>query len=456
VGTVASIRRLIVPGAFAAVAAAVGLLAGINPALAIGAALGLAFALVVVADLYIGVVLFTLLTFVAQVPGLGSEVTFAKVAGLLLVVSWLAVLTTREDARIDLARAHPGLTYAFVFLLTWTAISQVWATETSPVLDAVFRLSLNMLLVFIVFTAVRTKRQALGVVGAFVAGAAIAAVYGLVFVSPETTEDAARLSSGLDNPNELATILVAAIALSIGLARALADAPLLRLAVIGAAALCLTGVLLTGSRGGLVALAVALVAFVIIEARIRARLVVVIVVVALAVTGYYSHVASPELRERVSDVSSGSGRTDLWEVAWRMVEDRPVAGVGAGNFVVNSPRYVLEPGSLSRSDTFIESPRVAHNTYLQEWAELGTIGLVLLLAVAGFGLYAAARAIYAFDAAGETGMASISRAVFVALLAVLAADFFGSRLFNKELWLLLGLAAALATMAGPRRRALES
>jgi O-antigen ligase len=450
VGPVASIRRLIVPGAFAAAAAAVGLLAGLNPALAVSAALGLAFALVVVADLYIGVVLFTLLTFVAQVPGLGSEVTFSKVAGLLLVISWLAVLTTREDARIDLARSHPGLTYSFVFLLTWTAISQLWATETSPVLDAVFRLSLNMLLVFIVFTAVRTRRQALGVVGAFVAGAAIAAVYGLVFVSPEDATDAARLSSGLGNPNELATILVAAIALSIGLVRALADSPLLRLAVIGAAALCLMGVVLTGSRGGLIALAVALVGFVIIEAHVRAQLVIVIVVVALAATGYYSYVASPELRERITASDSGSGRTDLWEVAWRMVQDRPVAGVGAGNFVVNSPRYVLEPGSISRSDLVLETPRVAHNMYLQAWAELGTIGLVLLLAVAGFGLVASARASSTFERSGDVRMAAISRAVFVATMAVLAADFFGSRLFNKELWLLLGLAAALATMADAR------
>ncbi len=459
-GTVAALAptRLIAPAAFCVFAVVLGGLAGLNPALAISGALAFAFMLVIFADLYIGVVLFTLLSFVAQVPGLGgSDVTFAKLVGLLLAVSWLAVLTTRPDARADLARAYPAAAYTLIVFLAWVALSQLWATDSAAVLDALFRLSLNALLVFIVFTAVRTPRHAIGVVAAFVIGATVAAVYGLLFVSPEGADGAERLAGGLDNPNELATVLVAALALSIGLGRALGSFPLARFCAFAAGAVCTAGIFLTGSRGGLVALAVALIAFLVIGTRFRGRLLLIVIFVALAGVGYYSYVASPEERERVIDVSSGgTGRTDLWEVGWRMVEDKPVQGVGAGNFIVESPRYLLEPGTIQRTDVFIgEAPRVTHNTYLQMWSELGTVGLLLFLSIMAFGLGTAFKAARSFADSGDAQMEPIAVAVFVALAAVLAADFFGSRQYDKELWLLLGLAPALLAIARQRRPAEE-
>ena len=54
----------------------------------------------------------------------------------------------------------------------------------------------------------------------------------------------------------------------------------------------------------------------------------------------------------------------IWQVAWRMVEDNPVRGVGAGNFANSSVHYVLQPGQAPRSDLIVDTPSVAHNTYL--------------------------------------------------------------------------------------------
>jgi O-antigen ligase len=439
------------PALVALAAAAVGLLAGIDPSLAIGVALGLAFVVVVLANLYVGVVLFTVLSFVAEIPGVGgSSVTFAKFAGLLLLVSWLATLTMRADAKSDFPSVHPAATAVLILFLTWIGLSQLWAENPGESRDAFFSLALNAILFLIVFTAVRKPSQAIGVVGAFVAGATIAAIYGLVFVAPRGTTEAARLSGALDNPNELATILVAALALSLGLAGALRDKPLARVAALCAGTLCLAGVLLTGSRGGLVALAVALMAFLLTGSRFRGRLILVVLGIGVAAFAYYSYVASPESRARISTLESGSGRTDLWTVAWRMVEAEPVAGIGAGNFPTSSVHYLLEPGFVARGDLFISKPKVVHNTYLETWAELGLVGLVLLVFILAFGLYAAGKAIRAFGRQGDVHMELISRAVFVALTAVFAADFFGSRQYNKELWLLLALGPALWAIARSR------
>lgn len=434
--------------AFGLLACATGALAGLNPEMAVIAAAGLAFALLVLASLYAGVALFILLTFVVEIPALeGTSISFAKIAGLLLVVSWLAVIATRPDARLDFLSVHPGVTYALVLFLAWIALSRLWAEDPAETLDTLFRLTLNAILVLIVFSAVRKPSHAVGVVAAFVAGAMLAAVYGLLFVTPQATGETARLSSGLENPNELATVLVAALAMSLGLAGALRESPLARRLAFMAAAVCVLGVFFTGSRGGLVSLSVALIAFLLIGARFRGRLLLVGLAVVAAGIGYYTSVASPEARTRLTDVESGTGRTDLWEVGWRMVEAEPLRGIGAGNFPVSSRRFLLEPGSIARSDLFLGKPKVAHNTYIEIWAELGLVGLSLFLFIVGFGLVAAARAARAFAAGGQMRMEMIARAVFVAMAAVLAADFFGSRQYNKELWFLLGLAAALLAIS---------
>jgi O-antigen ligase len=442
--------EVLAAAAAAAAAAAFGVLAGIDPRLAIAAALSLGFLLLVLADLYIGLVLFTILNFAAQVPTVaGPGLSFAKIAGLLLAVSWVAVLATKNDARSDFMSAHPGLTYVLVLFLSWVAVSQLWAEDSGEALATFTRLALNAVLFLIIFTAVRTPNQAIGFVGAFVAGASIDALYGALYAQPDAAEGS-RLASSITNPNELASILVASLVLSFGLVAALKDQPLARLAALGAGLLSIAGIFLTGSRGGLVSLTVALAAFLIVGARWRGRLLIVVATVIVAGIGYFNYVASPEIRSHVSTVGSGTGRLDLWTVGWRMVEQQPIHGVGAGNFPITSVHYLLQPGALERSDYIIGTPKVVHNTYLQLWAELGVVGLLLFVCVAAFCLTATLKAASSFARQGDARMEVMARATFVALAGLLAADFFGSRLTNKEAWLLLGLAPALLAIARAR------
>jgi O-antigen ligase len=172
--------------------------------------------------------------------------------------------------------------------------------------------------------------------------------------------------------------------------------------------------------------------------------------VVLAGVGYYNFAASPEIRSHVSTVGSGTGRLDLWTVGWRMVEDQPLQGVGADNFTVSSVHYLLQPGAIERADYIVGAPKVVHNTYLQLWTELGLVGLVLFVLVVGFCLYSTLKAAGSFSRQGDERMEILARALFVALAGLLAADFFGSRLTNKEVWLLLGLAPALLAIARSR------
>jgi hypothetical protein len=80
---------------------------------------------------------------------------------------------------------------------------------------------------------------------------------------------------------------------------------------------------------------------------------------------------------------SGSGRTELWKVALSAWESAPVLGVGAGSY----ERY------WEKDERWTHTARDAHSLYLETLAELGPLGLLLLLVVLGipFGVLVAAR-----------------------------------------------------------------
>jgi hypothetical protein len=80
---------------------------------------------------------------------------------------------------------------------------------------------------------------------------------------------------------------------------------------------------------------------------------------------------SDDLNRRLLSFS-GNGRADLWRLAWDDAADHPVLGAGSGTY----ERYFLahQPATFSRV-------RDAHGLYIETVAEIGPVGLGLLLAV---------------------------------------------------------------------------
>jgi O-antigen ligase len=442
--------RVLAAAGLAVASVIIGYASGVDPAYGLAASLALAFTLVAMASLYAGLIVFILLTFVSDIPGfLGAGVTASKAAGLVLLISWLAHLALRKDARADLFSVHPGAGWILIFFVGWAALSLIWAESPSTGVEALFRISLNVIFFLIVFTAVRTRGQAIGILGTFVAGACIDALYGLL--NPVHVANTARFATSSSKPGELAASLVAGLVLGVALTSALKGKPAPRFLVALAVPLCAVGVLFTGSRGGLIALTVALAAFIGVGAKWRGRIVVLAAAVVIAGFGFYTYAASPDLRDRVTSVGSGSGRIDLWTVGWREIEDNPLHGVGIGNFPVASPHFVLVPGDVARAEYVVYPDKVAHNTYLEIWAETGLVSLILFGALVTFCVRSSLRAARAFAGRGDPPMELLSRALFVAQLGFLAGAFFTSRQYEKDVWLILALGPTLLTVASASR-----
>jgi O-antigen ligase len=431
----------------------IGLLAGVDPKLALVAAFGLAFLVLTLVDLTAGLCLLAILSFVDTVlPYQTGFFSFPKLLGLLVVVSWLGRLASDPAERSRLF-AHTGFVYVLFVFAAWTAMSITWASDSASVLDTLVRVVPNAMLFPIVYSAIRTRRQLMWLLGCFVIGTLISAAYGVIVPTDPNAQE--RLSGAAGNANETAAALVAGAVLAGALAATLRDQPLLRLAAGIGMPLCGFALFLTLSRGGLIALGTALVAAVVMGGRWRGTVLAVAVIAAIGCITYFGVFASDEARERVTTFRGGTGRTDIWTVGWRMVQAHPVRGVGAGTFAESSVHYLLRPGSIMRDDFIVNKPKSAHNMYLEVLAELGIVGLALFLTIIGFSLACLVRAIRGFNHAGDQQLEILSRALFVALVGVLASDFFGSREFAKELWLLLSICPALLAMARARSRAVE-
>ena len=429
----------------------VGLLAGINPAVGLFAAFGLIFILVALTDLATGVAVLILVVFIESAPI--TAISADKLVGLILAGAWVVRLSTQPSSRErQIFSDHPAFSYLLVLFLGWVLLSTAWAENSANALGQFSDFLLVAVLYVIVYTAIRTRRQAMIVIGAFVAGSAYTAAYGLVNKPTLDTVEAGRLVSTIADPNFLAASLIAGTALAGAGIVAARGRPILQLASGGALASCLAAFVLTGSRGGIVGLTVALLTAIVVSGRWRAATTIAVMAVVGFSIGYYTLYAPPEVKSRIEGATQGEtqqqdGRSTIWTVGWRMVEDNPIIGVGAGNFEDQSVRYVIEPGRTFRTDRVIDNPGVSHNSYLGPLAELGIIGALLFVSIIGFSVAAAYRAAIRFARSGDRQMEALSRGLLVACVGILAAGFFISAEASKQIWLLLALCPALLAIA---------
>ncbi|HWM56173.1 MAG TPA: O-antigen ligase family protein [Solirubrobacterales bacterium] len=433
----------LLPLAIAGSAVLVGALAGYEPRMALGLAVGLVFVAITLTSLTAGVCVFAILTFIDEVvPSGGLPLT--RLLGMLLILSWLAAITVGEGRGRKLFESN-GVLFLILLFVLWVTLSALWAADSGEAIGAATRYAPNALLFLVVYAAVRNRSQAMWVIGALLIGALIAAAYGVVV--PVEGDSSGRLSGAFGNANETATALAVGVALAAGLAVALRGHPALQLAATIGVPLCMLALFLTVSRGGIVALVAILVAGVFIAGPRRGTVLGAAALGALMAIVYFGAFAGEQEREHLFQSDGGTGRTDIWKVGWRMVEANPVVGVGAGNFQSSSVHYLLEPGAIERADFIVDDPKVAHNTYLGVLAELGVVGLALFLAIVGAAIASLWRAAQTFGASGDREMDLLSRAVLIALIGFLTAAFFGSREVSNQLWLLLALGPAMLGLA---------
>jgi O-antigen ligase len=436
-------------GVTAAVCVAIGIGCGVNPKYGLLAVVGLAFAAAVFANVTVGLAMFTFLAWLNAVTKGGGAVSGAKAAGLVLFLSWFAARTLRPDPdRRPLSEAHPGVTAGAVVLVTWSAVSVVWAHSRGAALTSTYELILDMLLFPIVFFAIRRRDHFLWILAAFVMGALFSAAIGL-------GQSGSRQTGALGDADQEGTLLAVALILLAGVVAGLPrGSAARRWAAVGVPVLAV-GVVNAGSRGGLLALACGLAAGAVFGGRWRSKAVAILVVGSAGAGIYLTTIAPPAASNHLSGTGS-TGRTDLWKVGLRVWESNPVGGAGAGNFSSVSVDYVQEVDNISFGQYIIsQRPKPVHNTYLELLADLGIPGLLAFMVIAAGSVSAAVQAARIYERLGNPGAELMSRCVALAVVAELAGAFFITATPLKLLWLILALPFPLLAVARSESRALR-
>jgi O-antigen ligase len=201
--------------------------------------------------------------------------------------------------------------------------------------------------------------------------------------APAVGVPGSRATGTMYSPNNAGSYFAFMFAISAAIYVSRVDARLKHLALVGCV-LALVPLGLTLSRGAWVACLVSILVLVAGSRGTRlpppavAALVLAIVVMLIPLRGMV------EARLTTDDNGSAAGRVPLMRIALDMVQEHPILGVGANNFVVRVPEYA----GGQYSGAWISS---VHHKYLLIWSEAGFGALLAYLAFVGTALVGAWR-----------------------------------------------------------------
>lgn len=314
--------------------------------------------------------------------GFGS---LSSIVGIVLAAGLLFQLATvrRASARI------PATVPLWLALLALTGITIFWSLRPQAT-AAGFMSFASLVLLYAVIAVTRVDRAELTrFENALLLGGVASSCYGiaqLLFFGglPVSEAGSVRFGNDLLGPNNQAAALLLPLAIALGrLVTRERQRRLLHLGVIG---VLLTGIVMTGSRGGLVALVVALAVSIMASRQGRGLLIGYSVAgtlfVAALVVSQPGGIGERTLEKSTETLhSASSGRSEIWSIALYSCETYCLTGAGWQMFptvYAQSQSYVPDAQVLPSGAT-----REAHNIWILVVIELGLAGFVLLLLALG-------------------------------------------------------------------------
>jgi O-antigen ligase len=148
-----------------------------------------------------------------------------------------------------------------------------------------------------------------------------------------------------------------------------------RLLLLAACLLCVVGIFMSLSRGGMITLVLEIVLIVLFTMGRRAQIVLLPIVVMLGVGAIsYQYVArAANQGEGYTAEDAESSRFELWQAGKNMILHNPLLGVGSRTFGEHAPEY----GEISHDNR----GKNAHNTFIDATATSGLLGVGTLIAM---------------------------------------------------------------------------
>jgi O-antigen ligase len=316
------------------------------------------------------------------IPGFG---TVSRAVGVAAFVAGVLAVLESKSVRV------PTIQHKIMALfVTWATLSYFWSFDLPRTRVAAMSLVQLLVLVWLIWEFAQTRKQQLLLLRAFVLGTVVSSVsiIAAYLTGAGDANNYGRYTGMGFNPNDLSLILVLSLPISIFLAMRDEDLRF-RVGIYGLHSVMAFGaMLLTASRGPLIASAGTLVivpfAF---STLTRGQKTVAALLAAMLAVGA-GFVVPKSSWARLStigrEVSSGTlnERTMIWQAGWAVFGQSPFGGVGSGAFAP-AVEHNLGMGfqNLEATDNAHDVELVAHNTFVSVLVEEGVIGLALFLGI---------------------------------------------------------------------------
>ena len=347
------------------VAVIAGTRLGLLPIMVI-AAVGGAAGLLALRWPLIGLLAFAALIPIEEVTLVGGTATLSRLAGLAFAATY--ALPRLATLRLGVIRP-PG--WAFV---GWAVLSLAWAIDpTTAWTELPTLLQLFVIAVLIGDFVTREPSIVRPVLFAYSLSAAATAALGIVTYLTGLGPDVRAAALQGQNPAQFAAVLLPAFAF--GFNEVVSGRQ--RVAGGAIALLTLMGVLVSGSRGAWVAIAV--IPLLVLPNLSPRRIVAVVALgAAMLVVAYQLPGVSDLVSERTDTAvsSGGAGRTSIWASGLVIYSSSPALGVGYANFPI---AFTPEVMRQANDPSYNHSGLGPHNIVIGTLAELGPVGLVLLV-----------------------------------------------------------------------------
>lgn len=324
---------------------------------------------------FVGVLLTVLVVPIENVivlPGVGG---LSRALGFLLVL--VAIPTFLSRGRFVIRRLALAIVLLALYVI-WAFAGLLWSIDPASTAVYVFTFVQLLVLVAVIWQVCRGETDVRAIQQAYVIGASLAVADGFrnFFAGREAVFQ--RFAVSNTDPNEYAVVL----ALGIPMAWSLFSTGRgwVRVLNLLFVPIALGAIVLSGSRGGAIAAAMALLVFPLgigsLDKVGRRTLWVFLVAAIVVVPFFWDEVAGAvgTNLERIGslgdEISTGTlnARTIIWEQGMVAMSRRPLTGVGGGAFPA-----AIEQGSGMRE--------LAHNTFLSVVVETGAIGLLLFVSI---------------------------------------------------------------------------
>jgi len=324
---------------------------------------------------FVGLLVFSWLAYMRPQDlcwGFARNLRLSLFVAVLMILGWLVnEQGLRKFARWDFR------SFAMTALATLVAISYGFAQRQDAYTNSYFIEYLKIIAIALFTTAQVDSKQRLRVILWTIALSlgffgVKNGVFGILRGGAQITRGPGGM---LEDNNDFALAMVMNVPLLwyLGIAE---GKRWIRRATLVAMFLTIVVILLTHSRGAFLALCMSALWIAWRSGKLFKAVMVLGVLAAL-----FPLVAPESVLERLSTIgdtkeSSANARLTAWATAMRMISDNPVLGVGMRNFQSRYLDYSDEPAQVGHT-------YVAHNSYLQIWAESGTPAFVCYLLLLG-------------------------------------------------------------------------